>query len=303
MVDFIAKNTPIFLTVLILGMIFLEWGVLLVTKKASKNKEATVSIISAGLAFFPIFILQKIFLVGLMFWLYELRFFSLNSAWYVWLAAWVVYDFGFWLIHFLCHRVRLFWCIHAVHHQPKEMKLSVGFRGSFLDFLVTPHNIIWMPLLGFHPLMILIVDAGAKIYGVMVHINEFWVPTKHWKWFEWLFVSPSLHRAHHSTNHLYLDRNYGEALVVWDKMFGTIQPYLESDKLEYGIMKEVDSEDLKDSQLSELRSLLQDLNSTNSFSDKMKYIFMPPGWNHIDGGKLAEDFRNAAKLKRNGIAT
>lgn len=301
MIDLIANNTPMFLTILILGMIFLEWGALIATKKVSRNKEAGVSIISAGLAFFPIFLLQKIFLVGLMFWLYQFKIFSLGSEWYVWLVAWVVYDIGFWLIHFLSHRVRIFWCIHSVHHQPKEMKLSVGFRGSFLDFLLTPHNILWMPLFGFHPLMVLIVDAGAKIYGVLVHINEAWVATRRWKWMEWLLVSPSLHRAHHSTNHIYLDRNYGEAFVIWDRIFGTIQPYIESDKLEYGIMKDVDSENLTDAQLNELQSLWRDVRSADSLMNKLRYIFLPPGWNHIDGGTLAEDFRNAAKKERNGI--
>jgi sterol desaturase/sphingolipid hydroxylase (fatty acid hydroxylase superfamily) len=182
-----------------------------------------------------------------------------------------------------------------VHHQPKEMKLSVGFRGSFLDFLMTPHNIIWMPLLGFNPVMVLVVDAFAKMYGVLVHINESWIPTKRWKWFERLFVSPSLHRAHHSTNHLYLDRNYGEALVIWDRLFGTIQPYRESEKLEYGVMKDVDSEDLKDAQLNELRSLWQDMKSAPTISTKLKYAFYPPGWNHFDGGMLADDFRKAAQ--------
>ena len=291
----IAEYLPIILTISILGLIVLEWCTLALSDLVKRNKEGVVNMASAGLAFFPIFILQKLLLVGMMYWLYQHRFFSFDTKWYTWVVGWVIYDFGFWLIHWLSHRVRILWCVHGVHHQPHEMKLSVGFRGSFLDFLVTPHNFIWMPLLGFHPIMVLLIDAFAKMYGVLVHINESWIPTKRWKWMEWLLITPSLHRAHHSTNHLYLDRNYGEALSVWDRLFRTIQPYQQSDDLKYGVMKDVDSESLLDAQLNELKSLWHDVKSTSSFSQKLKYIFFPPGWNHVDGGILAEDLRATAR--------
>lgn len=294
----LSEYLPAILTVSILGMVFLEWGLLLLSRKSKRNKEGIVNIVSAGFAFFPIFILQKLVLVGFMYWLYEYRWFQFEVQWYHWLVLWIIYDFGFWLIHFLGHRVRLLWCIHGVHHQPHEMKLSVGFRGSFLDFVKIPHNIIWLPLLGFNPLMILLVDAVGKMYGVLVHINENWLSTRRWKRFEWLLVSPSLHRAHHSTNHIYLDRNFGEAFSVWDRIFRTLQPYNESDKLNYGVMKEIDSENLVDSQLHELKSLWEDVYSTSSITDKLKYIFYPPGWNHINGGVMADDLRMKAKETR-----
>lgn len=298
----LTKHLPVLLTVTILSLILIEWGLLVISKNPTRNKEAVVNIISAGFAFFPIFILQNLIILGFMFWLYQFRIFSFESNALTFIAAWVVYDFNFWLIHFLGHRVRVLWCIHAVHHQPHEMKLSVGFRGSFLDFLITPHNIIWMPLIGFDPVLVLAVDVIGKMYGVLVHVNENWITTKRWKWIEWIVISPSLHRAHHSTNHIYLDRNYGETLSVWDRIFGTIQPYKEKDELKYGVMKNVNSESLLDSQLSELRDLWSDIRSTDSIADKMKYLFFPPGWNHLDGGILADDLRAAAEETARAMA-
>jgi sterol desaturase/sphingolipid hydroxylase (fatty acid hydroxylase superfamily) len=295
--DFSAENAPIFLTVIILGLVLIEWGILVLTKQSKKNLEGWINIASAALAFAPIFALQQLFFLALMFWLYNYRLLNLGTEWYVWVAAYVLYDFGFWFIHFISHRVRFFWCIHSIHHSAKEMKLSVAFRGSFFDFILIPHNIIWMPLLGFNPVMVILIDAIGKMYGVIEHINENWVPTKRWKWFEYLFVSPSLHRVHHSVNHLYLDRNYGETLSIWDRVFGTMQPLDEGEVPEYGIMKEIDTDNLVTVQTDEFHSLWNDMKSADRLTDKIKYALYPPGWNHVDGGILADELRKTASLK------
>ncbi len=297
--EFSAENAPIFLILVILGLVLLEWGILVVTARTKNNTEGWINIASAALAFAPIFALQQLFFLAFMFWLYRFRVFELGNEWYVWLIGWVVYDFGFWLIHFMSHRVRLLWCLHSIHHSAKEMKLSVAFRGSFFDFILVPHNIIWMPLIGFNPVMVIFIDAFGKMYGVLEHINENWVPTKRWTWLEYLFITPSLHRVHHSTNHLYLDRNYGEAFSVWDRIFGTFQPLDDREKPVYGIMKEIDTEDLIVVQSDEFRSLWNDMKSADKLSDKIRYGLYPPGWNHIDGGTLAEQLRDAASENLN----
>ena len=132
--DFSAENAPIFLTVIILGLVLIEWGILVFTNQAKKDSEGWINIASAALTFAPIFVLQQLFFLALMFWLYNYRLFNLGNEWHVWLIGWVVYDFGFWLIHFISHRIRFFWCLHSIHHSAKEMKLSVAFRGSLFRF-------------------------------------------------------------------------------------------------------------------------------------------------------------------------
>lgn len=295
--DLTIESAPIILTVIILGLVLFEWGILILTKRAEANPEGWINIASAALTFAPIFTLQKVLFVAFMFWLFQFRIIDLDNAWYTFAIGWVVYDFGFWLIHLASHRVRVLWCLHSIHHSAKEMKLSVAFRGSFFDFILVPHNIIWMPLLGFHPVMVIMIDAIGKIYGVLDHINESWVPTKQWKWYEYLFISPSLHRVHHSVNHLYLDRNYGETLSIWDRLFGTLQPLSENEVPQYGIMKEIDTDSLLTVQSDEFRSLWHDMASAQKWSDKVKYALYPPGWNHVDGGLLADDLRNAASRR------
>ncbi len=201
--------------------------------------------------------------------------------------------FFFYIIHLLGHKVRLFWCIHGVHHTAEEMKLSVAVRGSFIDIILTPHNIIWLPLLGFDPFMVLIVDGVARMYGLFEHFNENIIPAKN-GWIEKIFITPSIHRVHHSKNHIYLDRNYGETFSIWDRIFGTFQTELD-EKIEYGIMHDkMNSKNLLDVQTLLWRHLWNDIKSAPNMKDKVKYIFKHPGWNHIDGGKKAREYRKEA---------
>jgi len=43
------------------------------------------------------------------------------------------------------------------------------------------------------------------------------------RWFETVFNTPSHHRAHHGADEIYLDKNYGGILIIWDRLFGTFQ--------------------------------------------------------------------------------
>jgi len=294
---FIAERLPQTLTVVILSVVIIEWVGLTVLNKVERQKESWVNVFSAGLAFLPQFLVSKIIFLAIMFWAYEHRFFDLGFEWYYWGIAWIIYDFNFWLIHFLSHKVRLFWCLHNVHHSAKEMKLSVGFRGSLFDVFLIPHTFLWMPLLGFHPFLVLIVDAIGKLYGVAVHINEDLMPDRKRRWFEWIIITPSAHRVHHSTNHLYLDTNYGETLAIWDRIFGTYQEEIKEEKPTYGVLKEVDSGNLYDTQANEFLGLWKDIRSTKSILNKIKYIVMPPGWSPNGDTLMAKELRKEALLQ------
>ena len=295
--EIISENLPATLTIIVLTVVVIEWIRLTLTGKIENQKESWVNIFSAGLAFLPQFLITKAVFLVIMFWAYHNRFFDTGFEWYYWIIAWVIYDFSFWLIHFLGHKVRLLWCLHSVHHSAKEMKLSVGFRGSLFDVLIVPHTFLWLPLLGFNPFLVLIVDAVAKLYGVAVHINEDLVPNKKRRWFERIVITPSAHRVHHSTNHAYLDTNYGETLVIWDRMFNTYQVELDEETPRYGVMKEVASGNLYDTQFNEFIGLWKDIKSTKSIINKLKYLFMPPGWSHKGETISAKKLREEALLE------
>ena len=297
----LVEELPIYLTIASLAFVFLEWGLLLYARKLDRSKEGWVNVLSAGLAFGPIFLITKLFFLIIMFGVYQFRLFDPGFALYAWAFCWILYDFLFWLIHYLGHKVRIIWCLHNVHHSAKEMKLSVAFRGSFFDFLIVPHNVLWLPLLGFHPFMVLIVDGLGKFYGILMHINEHWVSDNKRRWYEKIIITPSAHRVHHSVNPIYLDANFGETLSIWDRIFGTYQEEIDHEKPQFGILKDIDSEDLLETQSGEFVYLWKDIRAADRLTDKLKYLFMPPGWNHIDGGTRAKDIRmkSLAELKEN----
>ena len=44
------------------------------------------------------------------------------------------------------------------------------------------------------------------------------------RWLRLVLVTPDMHRVHHSTLRSEHDSNYGFALSIWDRMFGTYIP-------------------------------------------------------------------------------
>ena len=56
-------------------------------------------------------------------------------------------------------------------------------------------------------------------------------------WLEYILVTPSHHRIHHAINPEYLDKNYSQIFIFWDKLFGTFQPELKNKQPIYGTMR------------------------------------------------------------------
>ncbi len=288
------------MSAIVLVLMVIELIILFITNYIEKKKEGFVSILSYLLQSIPYFLLSKIFIVGTMFWLYEHKLFEMNFEWYSWIIAFLLYDFTVFFIHYLGHKVRFLWCIHGVHHTAEEMNLTVVARGSIFDVFFTPFNFIWLPILGFHPFMIFVIEPVARLYATLSHTNEKFVGS--FKWLEGLFITPSVHRVHHAKNHIYLDRNYGETLSIWDRLFKTFQTELDDEKIQYGIMHDkLNSENFWDVQFLMWKELWRDIKVAPTIKDKVNYIFMPPGWNHIDGGKKAQIYREEAWRNKSNV--
>ena len=190
-----------------------------------------------------------------------------------WLGAFLVYDFMFYVAHRAGHRIRILWCFHAVHHTSEEMRLTTAIRGSAFDFVYLPWFFVWLPLLWFHPMMVLIVEATGRLWGVATHIHPRFVGRL--GWLDRIIVTPSVHRVHHGRNEAYLDRNYGEVLTLWDHVFGSY--IVEIDTPDYGVLAPVDSGDLADVQFSAWRSLGRDLSNAHGLRHAVGILFGPPG--------------------------
>ncbi|MEM7040937.1 MAG: sterol desaturase family protein, partial [Bacteroidota bacterium] len=251
----LSESVPAAMTVAALIMVIVEWLALFITEKMEGHKEGWVNIACGAVSFLPVFLLNFLLTTTLMFGLYSVRLFDLGFEWWVWLLAYIGYDFMSFFTHWASHKVRILWAIHSVHHAPTEMKASVSFRGSFADFLVTPHISLWLPLLGFHPFMIIIVEGVAMLYGVPLHFSEKYMPKSEPSWLRKIFMTPSIHRLHHAKNPHYLDTNYSLTFSIWDHIFQTYQNHVDAEEPEYGVLREHDSANFASSQTHEFKAL------------------------------------------------
>jgi sterol desaturase/sphingolipid hydroxylase (fatty acid hydroxylase superfamily) len=92
---------------------------------------------------------------------------------------------------------------------------------------------LWLPLLGFHPAMLLLQTSISLLYQFWIHTEAI---NKMPKWFEAILNTKSRHRVHHDSNPIYLNRNHGGILIIWHRLFGTFQPELNEEKVKYGLV-------------------------------------------------------------------
>lgn len=205
-----------------------------------------------------------------------------------WLALLIVLDFAYYVLHVVDHQSRFFWAVHVTHHSSELFNLTTGFRSSVLQPLYRFIYFIPLSLLGFKTIDILFMHSICQTWGVLVH-------TKYIKrlpaWIEYIFVTPAHHRVHHASNVLYLDRNMGMFLIIWDRMFGTFQDEEEWEKIKYGLTHEQEKVNPVNIITHEWIAIWKDMKRSSNWLDKLKYIFYPPGWSHDGSMKTSNQLR------------
>lgn len=259
--------------------------------QAYETKDAITSItMGLGNVFLGIF--SKVFVFAVFIYLYtNFRFFTIPFIWWAWILILFAEDFAYYWFHRISHESRFFWASHVVHHSSKKYNLSTALRqtwtGGFLSF------VFWLPLplLGFHPVMILAQMSISLIYQYWIHTE---LIKKMPNWFEAILNTPSHHRVHHATNPQYLDRNHAGIFIFWDKWFGSYEP--EQEKPIYGLVKNISSFNPLYVAFHEFIALFKDIfTSKTSLLNRFKYIYKPPGWTHDGTGKISSDLREEWK--------
>ncbi len=139
-------------------------------------------------------------------------------------------DFIFYWVHRWGHAINIMWAAHSPHHSAEEMNFMVALRASVTQRLFS-FLFFWpLTIIGFKPEHIYMM-TGLHLFIAFLHHTEF-IP-KLWRWIEFIFTTPSHHRVHHGINYKYLNKNYGEFLIIWDRLFGTYAE--EKEKVVYGM--------------------------------------------------------------------
>lgn len=257
--------------------------------KSYETKDAFASI-SMGIGNVLLGFLSKAIVLAAFFYVYEhFRFFTIPLTWWSFVLIFFADDFTYYWYHRVSHECRFFWASHVVHHSSEHYNLSTALRqtwsGSFFSFIFW----LWMPLVGFHPAMILLQMSISLLY-------QFWIHTeaihKLPKWFEVVMNTPSHHRVHHGSNPVYLDRNHAGILIIWDKLFGTFQPELENEKVVYGLVKNIHTYNpIKIAFLEWFYMFKDAFTGKKSLKERLLYLTKPPGWKHDGTGKISEELR------------
>jgi len=255
--------------------------------KDYEYKDAGTSI-AMGLGNVFIGLFSKVMVFSAFLLIYNhLRLFTIPFTWWAWILVFFAEDLGYYCFHRVSHTSRFFWASHVVHHSSQKYNLSTALRqtwtGSFTSFVFY----LWLPLLGFHPAMILMQMSISLLYQYWIHTE---LITKMPKWFEFFFNTPSHHRVHHATNPQYLDRNHAGILIIWDRMFGTFEPEIE--KPVYGLTKNIETYNPLRVAFHEWVAMISDVfRNKISLINRFKYLIKPPGWKHDGSGTISSDLR------------
>ncbi|MEK4033733.1 sterol desaturase family protein [Methylocystis sp. IM3] len=163
----------------------------------------------------------------------------------------LAYEIGYYLDHYLKHRVPFLWELHKLHHTADVLTPLTNYRNHPIDSVV------------FGYMLALFIGAASGVleylYGqkaeffsvegknvlfiiflwTIGHLqhSEFWIPFRGlWGHF---VLSPAHHQIHHSKDPQHFNRNLGSVLAVWDWMFGTLEiPPEKNPRLVYGADEE-----------------------------------------------------------------
>lgn len=288
----IAISTPIYIILISLEVLASSWQ-----KRNYYSFKETLMNLWLNLANYALGILVKtiVLLILGFFFSHQLIHWNSDSPWY-WIALFFGVDLCFYFEHRCEHFSRFLWAVHVTHHSSMEYNLTTGFRSSVFRPFVSFWFFIPLTLLGFHPLDIMLVDAICQIYGIMVHTQYVKkMPT----WFEAVFVSPGHHRVHHASNILYLDRNMGMVLIIWDRLFGTFQREEAAVPVVFGLTKNYEHPYHPFGIIfHEWRNLFRDMSQKGlTWKQRFHYFVESPGWRHDELSATSNELRRREGLQ------
>lgn len=271
----ITLATPVFFL-----LIFIELIVGLLRSKNTYRTNDAINSISLGVLSQISSVFMRFLRIGIYAWLVQhIALFDLpvHSLW-VWVSGLLLYDLCYYWLHRMSHEVNVLWAAHVVHHQSEDYNLSTALRQTSSGALLGWIFYVPMAVLGY-PLEVFAAVALIDL------LYQFWVHTQQigkLGWFDRIFVSPSNHRVHHAVNDIYLDKNYGGILILWDRLFGTFIEERDTETIVYGTRSPLRSWNPLWANLEVYKALWLDAWRARAFMDKLRIWIARPGWRPAD---------------------
>jgi sterol desaturase/sphingolipid hydroxylase (fatty acid hydroxylase superfamily) len=236
-------------------------------------KDAAASL-TMGIGNVIVGLFSKAMVFALFTFLHKFAIFSIGYAWWAWVLGFFGDEISYYWFHRTSHECRLWWASHVVHHSSQRYNLGTALRQTWTGSLYSFVFWMWLPILGFQPIMILTLQAISLLY-------QFWIHTelvKHMGLLEWVLNTPSHHRVHHASNPQYLDKNHGGTLIVWDRLFGSFKG--EEEPCIYGLTKNIGTYNPLRIAFHEWADIVRDVVSARTWRDRWHLVLGRPGWKY-----------------------
>jgi len=240
----------------------------------------TVSSLSSGITNIVKDVLGIAIIVVSYKWMYEhIAIFDISAYWWVFVVTFILEDFSGYWAHRWEHEINIFWNRHMIHHSSEEYNLACALRQN-VSAIVGVFFFLYIPMA--------IIGVPPKVIAIVAPIQlfaQFWYHTRlidKMGNLEKILVTPSHHRVHHAINDEYIDKNFSQIFIVWDKWFGTFQEELDDVPPVYGIKKPAKTWNPILINFQHAWIIAKDAYHTKSWKDKLLVWFKPTGWRPAD---------------------
>jgi alkylglycerol monooxygenase len=198
--------------------------------------------------------------------------FDIKAGFVTWFLLFLMTDLVWYWYHRLAHEINAFWAVHVVHHQSEDFNYTVSARITVFQSMV--RCLFWcvLPLLGFPAAMVSVFLLIHGLYPFFIHTRAL----GKWGWFEKILVTPTHHSIHHASNPEYLDKNYGDVLIIWDKIFGTFAVERPGVEQVYGLTRQLKSHSFLWQHFHFPLEILLNFRHAKGFRAKWKVLFGRP---------------------------
>lgn len=265
-INILAFAVPLFI-----GFILLEYVIARKKNLPYFNLHTSIANISIGIAER----LCDVLVAGLFYFVYDslqknYGLFDIKPGILLWILLFLFTDFIWYWYHRLAHEINILWAAHVVHHQSEDFNYTASTRITVFQAVIRTSFWAILPLLGFPAEMITSFLLIHGIYPFFVHtrlVGKLGI-------LEYILVTPSHHRVHHASDEKYLDKNYGDVLIIWDKLFGTFQK--EEEEPVYGLTQPLRSYSFLWQHFHFAIEIWLSMKSKKTFKEKWKVIFGKP---------------------------
>ncbi len=245
------------------------------------NREMdTISSISSGMTNVMKSVLGLTIIIISYRWMVEhLAIFEIKSTLLVYILAFIGIDFAGYWSHRFDHVINVFWNRHIIHHSSEEFNLSCALRQP-ISTIIGVYFFLYIPMA--------FLGIPAEVVALLAPIHlfaQFWYHTRlinKMGWLEYIVVTPSHHRVHHAINPEYMDKNFGQIFIIWDRLFGTYQEEIAEKPPVYGIKRPAGTWNPITINFMHMWLLIKDAWRTGSWWDKIRIWWMPTGWRPAD---------------------